>query len=78
MKDKVLKVLFIISFLPCVLALLFSIKGAFWGTRFWYDTIYGTDAFWINLISVLSGFMPIFLICFAFQIYYIFKNVKGY
>ena len=77
MKDKVLKILFIISFLPILLILLFGIGSIFFGFyTFFGNTLYGIDAFLVE-IMIIGGFLsPLLLICLVYQRWYMKKDKK--
>ena len=80
MKNKILKILFIISFLPYFLIILSGILCAFSGISFISTQIYGFDAFLLTIWFALYSFtleIPIIPICIIFQLCYILKtNVK--
>ena len=75
MKDKVLKVLFIISVLPYVLTLALGITTTFVGIGGWMGTSkqYGFEAFSDTIFTCIVFLLPVFLICALFQYWYIKK-----
>ena len=82
MKDKVLKVLFIISFLPALLILILGIVSISHGSyTFFGGRIYGFDGFldtifWLGYV-LFTCIIPLLPICLFFQICYILrKTVK--
>lgn len=76
MKSKVVKTLFIISFLPYLLVLIYGIIRSFLGFPFLFTVIYGFDAFVFSIVYVLYTFtiIPVIPICLIFQVCYILKN----
>ena len=71
MKDKILKVLFIISILPYIVILFLGINAAFSGSNFLGSTTYGWSAFSfivLILVVILALRVPIIPICLIFQI----------
>ncbi len=76
MKDKILKVLFIISFLPFLFILFLGIRDAILGIDILGYMIYGWDAFLHTFWSRIGELIirPIIYICIIFQICYILKN----
>lgn len=90
MKNKILKFLFIISFLPYLFIIINGIFNALAGTIFIFDKIYGFDALLLTIIFTLYTLtleFPLIPICLIFQICYILKakvkrfksiNVKKY
>ena len=81
MKSKIPNILFIISFVPYLLVLIYGIVGAFTGVSFVFNTVYGFDAFIIRSLSILYSMLvvPIIPVCLLFQVCYILKNkIKKY
>lgn len=77
MKNKVIKILFKISFLPYILILLYGLGSAFWGMSFFFNTCYGFEAFALTVLFCLYFFtlmIPIIPVCLIFQIFYILKH----
>ena len=77
MKNKVIKILFKISFLPYILILLYGLGSAFWGLSFFFNTCYGFEAFALTVLFCLYFFtlmIPIIPVCLIFQIFYILKH----
>lgn len=77
MKNKIPKILFIVSFLPYLLILLFGIISTFSGITFLFNTIYGFDAFIVSIFFIIYNFfffIPIIPICLIYQICYLLKN----
>ena len=86
-KDKILKILFIISFIPYILIILYGVHGAIFGEHaICIDTcppkVYGLDAFMDNIfLGILAltvyGVIPVIVIYEIFYIfYYIYKRRK--
>ena len=79
MKNKVLKVLFIISFLPALLILILGIYSIFHGSyTFFGNRLYGLDGFldvilWVGFV-LCTCVIPVLPICLFFQICYILKK----
>lgn len=76
MKEKVLKIIYKISFLPYIGILIFGIYGAFFGTAtgfFGDQTLtYGFDAFWTVVVFstmalLMTGVIPF---CIIYQLFY--------
>ena len=76
-KNKIFKVIFILSFLPYIILALISLYYAIFG----YDvytwikpvytrTIYGMDAFFNSLIWNLLSWIPILILVIIYQIIY--------
>lgn len=77
MKNKIPKIIFIISLLPYLFILLYGIFNAFAGISFFYSTSYGFEAFIISVFFMLYALtleIPIIPICLIFQICYIFRK----
>jgi len=77
MKNKKLKFLFIISFLPYIFIIINGIINALAGTTFIFDKIYGFDALLLTILFTLYTLtleIPLIPICFIFQLCYILKR----
>lgn len=77
MKQKMPKILFILSFIPYLLILIIGIKCAFNGITFIFNKVYGWEGFVLGVFSMLITFtlyIPIIPICLIFQIFYIFRK----
>lgn len=77
MKNKVIKIIFILSFLPYILILISGISVAFSGVSIFSNTVYGINAFLIYISLIFSNFkimIPIVFVCFFYQICYIFRK----
>lgn len=73
-KEKILRVLFKLSFLPYILLLLLAIYNAIFGCTVILSTYYGLEAF--NSTIALLGFagctyFPIFPIVFLYEVFYL-------
>lgn len=69
-KDKVLKVIFIISIIPYIMIFLEAIWNSFFGLSWFYSASYGIDAFVETIL--LSGFLMIFFWPIVpYQIFYL-------
>lgn len=81
MKNKIFKLIFILSFMPYVFALLIALKCAVFGVSFLGETLYyGFEGFFIGMIGVWVYYVlraPILPICLIFQIGYIIIKLKN-
>lgn len=73
-KEKILKVLLIVSFLPYIILLLVAIYNSVCGCTFMFSTCYGLDAFMLIVIVYVYMYCPVFLIAFAYEIFYLVWN----
>lgn len=71
MNPKVKKVLFLLTFIPYALVILFGLKGAFFGATFLFSTDYGIDGFitgvFISLLCMIA-FIPVIPVCIVFHL----------
>jgi len=75
MKSKAAKVIFLVSFIPWALVLLYGMYCAFFGVDF-FETCYGWDGFLVG-IMIAGGLMcvaPILPVCLVYEICYILHN----
>ena len=77
MKDKVLKIILIISSLPFIGLLLIGIYSMFFGFTFFFSTSYGIEAFLgsIFIIGWLLCIIPVLPICLIYQIFYLIRHL---
>lgn len=86
MKSKTKKILFLLSFLPYVVILLYGIIGgivaAISGTNFLFGKLYGFNAFSLHVLLTLYVFIgriPVIPICLVFHIsYYLRTHVERF
>ncbi len=69
-KEKILKILFIISLVPFIYLILCGIF-AMGGIGFFGSNIYGFDAFLPTVLVKIFQYFPIFLICFGYLLFYL-------
>ena len=76
MKNKVAKILFIISFVPWLLVPLCGIFGAIFGVGFFFSTAYGLEGFFLGALAALLGMImiPVLPVCLVYEICYILRN----
>lgn len=76
MKQKVAKILFLISFLPWIFVPVNGILGAIFGVGFFFNTCYGWDGFFLGVLGALFGMtlVPVLPVCLVYQICYIIRN----
>ena len=77
MKIKLSKAIFIASFLPYLLVLIYGIIGAFQGISLFYNNVYGVAGFLYTILFVLCRFtleIPIIPILIIYQICYLIRN----
>ena len=76
MKNKVAKILFLISFLPWIFVPINGILGAIFGVGFFFNTCYGWDGFLLGVLGALLGMtlIPILPVCLVYEICYIVRN----
>jgi len=76
MKNKVAKILFIISFVPWLLVPLCGIFGAIFGVGFFFSTAYGLEGFFLGALAALLGMImiPVLPVCLVYEICYIVRN----
>ncbi len=77
MKDKVLKIIFIISFIPYIGLLIYGIYSMIFGFTFIFSTSYGIEAFLdsIFILGLLLCVYPILPICLIYQIFYLIRHL---
>ena len=75
MKDRVLKVLLIISSLPLIGVFIWAIYNAIFGTSFMGTEIYGFDAFVLTIIASFFMHVPVLAICIAYQLFYLIRYI---
>ena len=77
MKNKVAKIIFIVSFLPCILILIYATICAISGVTFLGSESYGVGAF-VFTVAVFFAFfafkIPIIPCCIIYQFYYILRK----
>ena len=75
------KIMFLCSFIPCLFVLLLGMYGAFFGARFFGETLsYGLDGFFIGIFFAFYYYIfnfPIIPICLVFQISCIIIKLKN-
>ena len=77
MKNKLPKIIFVVSFLPYLLVFIYGVICAFTGVSFFFSTSYGFSAFLIGGLSALyflTLIIPIIPVSLIFQICYLFRN----
>ncbi len=79
MKDKVLKILFIISFLPYVAILILGIQASFKGFHLlWESKTYGIEAFFYTVMLLGGILIPVLLVCFGYEYWYMTKFKENF
>ena len=75
MKDKILKVMLIISSLPLIGVFIWAIYNAIFGTGFMGSEIYGLSAFGLTIVASFFMFVPVLPICIAYQLFYLIRYI---
>ena len=75
-KQKLDKIILIISFIPYGLVLLSGILSAIFGVVFFFGTVYGWDGFVIGVMGacIVMLYIPILPACLIYQIVYLIRN----
>ncbi|MDE6519134.1 MAG: hypothetical protein K2K91_01555 [Ruminococcus sp.] len=73
MKNKIPKIILILSFAPYVFVLLYGVCSAFFGFGFIFVTSYGFNAFTNGIIfmTLLLCYYPVIPICLIYQLVYL-------
>ncbi len=77
MKQKIGKIIFIISFVPYVMIPVYGLVCAFVGVDFFFSTCYGLEAFILGIIVAgytLLLMVPVIPVCAIYQICYLLRN----
>ena len=78
--SKLYKASFLLSFLPFVLLVMYSVYGMSDGFTFMYSTTYGGEAFYEYLVwygvIIFGAFIPVFPLIIFWQILYIIKRIQ--
>ena len=80
MKEKTLKILLYVSFLPYIFILVISIWSIFNGFTFMVGTTYGFKAFYESAIIygfILCTEIPIIPICVFYEIFYLLRYIMN-
>lgn len=72
-KHTISKILFILSFIPYFIVFILAIFSAFTGVTWFFDTMYGIEAFNFTILIVLMFFYPLYIIVFIYQLFYIIR-----
>ena len=75
MKDKILKVMLIISALPLIGVFIWAIYNAIFGTGFMGTEIYGFNAFGLTIVASFFMSIPVLPICIAYQLFYLIRYI---
>lgn len=75
MKSKAAKVIFLVSFIPWALVLLYGVYGAFFGVDF-FGMCYGWEGFLFGIMiaGIVMCVVPILPVCLVYEICYILCN----
>ena len=74
MKDKILKIILIISSLPFIGLLLIGIHSMIFGYQWFYGKIDGIDGFLSSIVLLVWFLWPLLLVCLAYQIFYLTRH----